>query len=580
MVLAEMTTIAAAAAASTAVDSSSFRHATTTTRTTNNACGGCGGCGGCGTNRVTNMDDDDGSSSQHEKYGSGGDGDGDNTTTTTTVLATLLHAHDWTAALSRLARYAHEARVVCCSDEYRTALHVACDEDAPAVVICALLRAHPAAACAVGTSRMTPLHITCSSQHASVHVVRVLLELGDSSSTLQQLQMRDVDGDTALHAACRCGAPIEVLQLLLQAHPAAVHERDYEGLTPLLRLWVRYFVILGQHVIENIENHAADLLFKDEKDNTISTVSPPGGGGHLLNEAWSKTKLLLYCAHHGSLLCNEQGQDDEDINRTILHAAAAVDCPRPVVRIAAAVHAPSLGERDANGLVPLHIACLAPIFKVRDLSDDGYTLEDQIHDYDNDNNNNDSNYNNNNCENERASILTHSEPLQQQQQPSVIEILLQAATRQRQQNKNTSSAASSSAVAAAATTSASSSVSVSACCMMADPLGRLPLHLALSTGKRWHSDGVQQLVEANAEAVTSIDPTCRLYPFMMAAAAVSACRASTVASSVRGNTITNNNDSDHMENDDNDDDSLTTAFELLRCNPTVLSDIITGKKKL
>jgi hypothetical protein len=86
--------------------------------------------------------------------------------------------------------------------------------------------------------------------------------------------------------------------------------------------------------------------------------------------------------------------------------------------------------------------------------------------------------------------------------------------------------------------------------------------LALSTGKRWHFDGVKQLVEANTEAVSRMDPTCRLYPFMMAASATT-----------KGNNTINTGSG-------GGDDDLNTSFELLRCNPTVLSDIITGKKKM
>ena len=67
-------------------------------------------------------------------------------------------------------------------------------------------------------------------------VVRFLLTAGVDPNLASLLH-----GDTPLHAACRCGAPIEVLDVLLQANPQAVLERDYEGLTPLLRLWVRYF---------------------------------------------------------------------------------------------------------------------------------------------------------------------------------------------------------------------------------------------------------------------------------------------------------------------------------------------------
>ena len=60
---------------------------------------------------------------------------------------------------------------------------------------------------------------------------------------------KDVDGDTPLHAACRCAAPMDVLVTLLQANPITVTWKDYEGLNPLMRLWVRYFVLVGEQII-------------------------------------------------------------------------------------------------------------------------------------------------------------------------------------------------------------------------------------------------------------------------------------------------------------------------------------------
>ena len=263
------------------------------------------------------------------------------------LLLTLLQSYDWAGALARIAVFPSETKIV--GMQGRTPLHVACDHDAPAVVIQALLKAYPEASAMVGTTNMNPLHITCSSQHASVHVVRVLLELGHQ----EQTSMCDIDGDTPLHAACRCGAPIEVLEVLLRANPQAVHQRDYEGLTPLLRLWVRYFVILGSDVIERVRG-PADLTGE-------------------LGEAWKKTEMLLRCAHHGSV---DQG---ENFKFRAVHAASAVDCPRPVVKIAAIVYPRQLDEKDESGITPLMLAAQAPIFKVRDLSDEGYTLEDIIH---------------------------------------------------------------------------------------------------------------------------------------------------------------------------------------------------------
>jgi hypothetical protein len=386
---------------------------------------------------------------------------------------------------------------------------VACDEDAPAVVIQALLKAYPEASILTGTSNMNPLHITCSSQHASVHVVRVLLEVGRAG----QFEQRDVDGDTPLATACRCGAPVEVLEVLLRANPSVVHQRDYEGLTPLIRLWVRYFVILGDDIIDSV-NCAADLT------------------GELL-EAWNKTELLLRCAHHGALLDVHQASpappvgphhhfhrvnqnplqqnrreeemkvppDGEQrqasscrssesengannvVERAVIcpsspfravHAAAAVDCPRPIVRIAATVYPAQLQDRDELGRTPLLIAAAAPIFKVRDLSDEGYTLEDVIH---------------GDQESNDGMTDLSEQPSQDNLSttPSVIEVLL---------NTNQEDASRGAAVP--------------------DPAGRLPLHLALQTGKRW-TEGVQHLLEVHPDSVGIRDPDSSFYPFMLAA---------------------------------------------------------------
>lgn len=381
-----------------------------------------------------------------------------------TVLWSMLESSDWAGSLARIASHPSEARTV--HEQGRRPLHVACADDAPAVVVQALLKAYPEASTLVGTSGMTPMHLTCSSAHASVHIVRVLLELGKP----EQCRIRDLDGDLALHAACRSGAPLEVLEVLLRANPAAVHERDYEGLTPLLRLWVRYVVTLGDDALENISTEA-DLTGE-------------------LGEAWKKTVLLLRCAHLGKVDENYQQNNDH-----VVHAASAVDCPRPVVKIAARVFSQQLAMRNANGLTPLLLAAKAPIFKARDLSDDGYLFEDVVHG--------------------DESGGSDDEEESPDSESSVIEILLQA-------NQGEATAA--------------------AC--LPDSCGRLPLHLALESDKKWNQ-GVCQLVEVHPEGLAHLDTTTQLYPFMLAA---------------------------QGERSD-----LNTVYEVLRFNPSVLSDLRDGK---
>jgi hypothetical protein len=154
-------------------------------------------------------------------------------------------------------------------------------------------------------------------------------------------------------------------------------------------------------------------------------------------------------------------------------------------------------------MTPLMIAAQAPIFKVRDLSDEGYSLGDVIYGVSDDQSTTQSNSNNNNgVRNNNGSIRSsnHSQdgwlPDNNQNseiggsQPSVIEILLQA-------NQEAASAA--------------------AC--VPDPVGRLPLHWALATGKKW-DQGIKPLVEVYPEALTVLDVETKLYPFMLAAQAV------------------------------------------------------------
>ena len=370
------------------------------------------------------------------------------------ILLSHVQSYDWSGTLARITSHPDECKAV--GFQGRTPLHVACDHDAPAPVVEALLKAYPEASLMVGTSNMNPLHITCSSHHASVEVVQVLLKDGHDT----QITMRDVDGDTPLHSACRCGAPIEVLRVLLEANPSVVNERDYEGLTPLLRLWVRCFVMLGgDDALDNIK------CFNDLNGELADT--------------WRKTELLLRCAYMGSLHNNNNNNNNSttttglppNYNFRIVHAVSAVDCPRPVVKMAAVLYPKQLEELDEVGMTPLLIASQAPIFKVRDLSDEGFMLEDRVYG-DGENGNDDMN------DDERTDST----------QPSVLDILVTASPR-------------------------------AACIASTNEgpwKGRLPLHLAIATGKPW-SEGIKSVLTAYPDAISIIDPQTGLFPFLQAA---------------------------------------------------------------
>jgi hypothetical protein len=297
----------------------------------------------------------------------------------------------------------------------------------------------------------------------------------------------------------------------LEADVDVVNERDYEGLTPLLRLWVRYFVILGDDAIERVTG-AADLTSNAE-----------------LGEAWKKTELLLRCAHLGSLEGPADPQKGCHLPRNYIfravHASAAVDCPRPVVKIATILHPEQLVERDETGMTPLLIAAGAPIYEVHDLTDDGYELEDQIHGDDDDDfhylaenedgrrlgeeseNSEHDEYSRPSNENDddsdsatvpRAEVVadepssdgTSVRPTSSpnnninNSHPSVIEILVQA--------------------------------NPAAAMIPSRPANLLPLHYAVASGKQWNQ-GVQTILDIYPEAVSRIDTRTGLFPFLTAA---------------------------------------------------------------
>mmetsp|Transcript_3668 Transcript_3668/g.7739 ORF Transcript_3668/g.7739 Transcript_3668/m.7739 type:complete len:753 (+) Transcript_3668:130-2388(+) len=368
-------------------------------------------------------------------------------------LIGLLEDHQWVPAFHRMASHPEETTSI--GIQGRTPLHVACDHDAPAWLVQAILAAWPEAAERVGTSYMNPLHITCSSTHASNEIVEVLLQ--GCRNPLRITGARDVDGDTALHAACRCAAPMSVLLTLLRCNPITVLWRDYEGLNPIMRLWVRYFVICGEQVINGI-SQPSDLTTE-------------------LQEAWRKSVLLL------QFMVIMHGRESGDLNShqrpfRVAHAVSSVDCPRCVVLIATVLFPQDLLTRDEHGRLPIHIAASAPVYAVHDLRGEGYTFEDAIHD---------------DIDHEMVHQEGHSydnqwyEKLKQKnsdyREPSVIDILLAkcpAAASQR------------------------------------DFQGQLPLHTAVMRGKTL-DEGVSGLVQAYPDALTMPDKNTNLYPFMLAA---------------------------------------------------------------
>jgi len=248
---------------------------------------------------------------------------------------------NWEYSYCRLQSHPHEASVP--GPESRPALHIACSNCAPYWIVQALLIANPSASRMLCTSGMSPLHIACSSRYASAQVTELLL----LKSPKDVSSMRDIDGDTPLHTACRFGAPTKVLELLIQANPSMVLERCNEGFTVLHRLWVKYYIILG--------------------DDRINSITGPKDLVGVPSDAWIKTELLLKEIYK---------QMKPGFAYKALHAATSVDCPRVVLKIALALNEDQLMDSDTQGNTPLLSTAETPIYKEHDLSADGFSFDD------------------------------------------------------------------------------------------------------------------------------------------------------------------------------------------------------------
>lgn len=385
-------------------------------------------------------------------------------------LIRLVEDHRWIASLNRITTNPEETTRI--GIQGRTPLHIACDHGAPPALVKAILRAWPEGAERVGTNLMNPLHIACSITNASVEVVQILLE--GCRDPRRVTSAKDLDGDTPLHAACRCGATKEVLVALLQANPRVIAARDYEGLNPLFRLWVRYFVSVGERRINAIR--------------TADDVTD------VLVEAWTKSLLLLRSLHFvetrrrrlwpssppaaprlPGLPDDAAGFPGGAPGRPFLavHAAALVDCPRAVVRMAAALRPRDLLERDGDGDMPVHVAARAPVHRGHDLRVRGDSAKGEDADVDED----------------LAVRLRRDEVRAARRrphgEPSVLDVLLGAEPRAAAERDGT---------------------------------GRYPLHSAAASGKRL-DEGVGALLTAYPEAVSVPDGRTALYPFMLAASA-------------------------------------------------------------
>lgn len=110
----------------------------------------------------------------------------------------------------------------------RLPLHVACQSDASASAIQALLECDVTAAQCKDSLGRVPLHYACS-HGAPVEVVAVMLQAFPASAGCV-----DKRGWLPLHVACRFGDNESVIRLLIKELPASLYTTTKRGTTPLM----------------------------------------------------------------------------------------------------------------------------------------------------------------------------------------------------------------------------------------------------------------------------------------------------------------------------------------------------------
>lgn len=152
-------------------------------------------------------------------------------------------------------------------------IHYACASGSSSEVIKALVEAYPESKTAVDRRGRTPLHFALGDKPASPDIVFLLGSSGAASYP-------DEIGMLPLHYACAFGASEEVLYVLTDAYPEAIHTKDRRQRTPLhfalsnagrktVPSAVRLLLSLNNDIVNSIDGGPLPLRVLSEYTATI-----------------------------------------------------------------------------------------------------------------------------------------------------------------------------------------------------------------------------------------------------------------------------------------------------------------------
>ncbi|GFH51900.1 hypothetical protein CTEN210_08376 [Chaetoceros tenuissimus] len=113
--------------------------------------------------------------------------------------------------------------------EHKLPLHLAVDHGANVSIVHELYTSFPdAVKCHTNSHGMIPLHFAVNHKKADIDTVQFLLEKYKAGAEARTRGCKSLP----LHLAARYGCPMDVIQVLVDAYPQSLRERNLHGETP------------------------------------------------------------------------------------------------------------------------------------------------------------------------------------------------------------------------------------------------------------------------------------------------------------------------------------------------------------
>jgi len=220
-----------------------------------------------------------------------------------------------------------------------------------------------------------PLHVACHG--GSLDLIRVLMNANPGS-----IQARDRIGDLPLHFSCHSGASLEVLNLLIEAYPESIHEKNTYMHKPsqILNRWAHrtggnlHMSFLHDAVIRDFSVHLIQLLLEAFPESGM--VQDENGMTPLhhacTNNSMDVVIALLNANPESSTVTDSHGRTPSQLlkdaflttrdesGRHILHhqAARCGGLAATSLTFWLDVYSEGIEITDIYGMLPFHYACL------------------------------------------------------------------------------------------------------------------------------------------------------------------------------------------------------------------------------